>query len=666
MNQENERKLLQQRIKELNDAYYKGEALVSDEEFDILFSKLKELEKEDGLTNTVNSPDLKGTLYKHGIPMLSLQTEIDSSKEGLINFITNKFTTFSPSELEKKFFVAQYKMDGLGINIQYEKGHLKRLLTRGDGEQGEDVTHALELFRSTVPGYINTPDQDLVEIRGEAMLSNAEFRDLNIFLESNSQQTRSNPRNAVAGIIRTHDPSRYPNVRLEFFPYGFGFTQSEISSSESEFLEFVLRQGFTVKPWFSKLFVAKDISEGYDFFLKAAHEKQSSQANYLADGVVYKLNSFVDQKTMGFRSREPRWAMAQKFEPSSKQSKLLGVTFEIGRTGKITPVGHVLPTDIDGVVVSKATLHNVFDIRRRNVRVGDEISIYRAGDTIPEIGYRPKTPVRNNYLPNIRITKQCPSCNSFVSRPKGEANYYCTNTVCKAKLRAALGHFAGRTAMDIKGVGPEIIDRLVTEEHLKSYSDFFTLQKFELTGVGVAPSNADKILVEIASSLENDDWRFLSGIGIRYIGTSTSKSICRTQPLEKFPDLTYEELIQIPEVDKKTALSVLGYFSNPTNKDIFKFMWWYVGCNFKSTLLNKKGKLLNCKVSFSGTFPTETRRDFLEEIVEREGGKVVKEVGKDTKFFVVGENPTVRKLEKAKTFNVTVFTPKEFLEFTKV
>ena len=670
-------KELKEKLLLYNEAYYKDEPVVSDEEYDKLFLELRELESrsmQEKLTDYVNSAGISKDPYsKHGIPMLSLHTEIDSTINGVVSFLRKVTETINKFVGGCVQVEAQLKMDGLGLNLQYQDGHLTKILTRNDGEFGEDVTQCLQLFRGAIPENIQTSKQGLKEIRGEAMLSNTEFRKLNDFLESNSLATRSNPRNAVAGLVRTKDPYRYPEVKLDFFPYSYGLTQDEYGNGEQDFIGFVKDNGFEVPDWFRSAFLTHvslfndpekpPESLGlYDFFKSTMEDRRQGKLNYLVDGVVYKLERFEDQKQMGFRSREPRWAVAQKFPPTSRATKLMAVTFGIGRTGKITPVGQIYPTDIDGVMVSKATLHNVFDIRKRNVRIGDEVTIYRSGDTIPEIGYRSHKEKRPRYLPNIRIPYSCPFCNSHLMRGKGEVNYYCTNDYCEEKVIMQLRYFVSRDVMDIAGLGDETIEKLVRNKIVKRFTDIYTLEESDLVACDVPAANIPKMLVSIQLSLSNDDWRFLLGLGIRLVGTVTAKSICRAVELREVPNLTYEKLVTIDDVDTKTARYIVDYFKIEGRRKEFEFVFWYLGSGFKSSKRMSDGKLKDKKIVFSGSFPNEFRRDFLEEIVEREDGKISKEVTKDTFLFVVGENPTKRKIDKVTQLGVRVVTPREFLQ----
>ncbi len=662
-----------------NEAYYKGEPIISDAEYDALFQEIKRLEENvqgPKQSEQVNKPmTTENTVWKHGIPMLSLHTEINSSFAGFVSFI-RKVVEVIPTTLGEIEIEAQLKMDGLGLNLQYVDGYLKRVLTRNDGENGEDVTHCLELFRGSIPEKIQTNHPGLKEIRGEAMISNTEFKKLNVFLESSNLATRSNPRNAVAGLVRTKDPSRYPEVKLDFFSYGYGLTQTEYGESEEDFIRFAKSNGFEVHDWFREpytfpldYFSNPEKYVGwfgpYEFFKSTSEQRTQGKLDYLVDGVVYKLNRFSHQHLLGFRSREPRWAIAQKFPPTSRTTRLMAVTFGIGRTGKITPVGHIYPTDIDGVVVSKATLHNVFDIRRRNVRVGDDVVIYRSGDTIPEIGYLSKDKKRPRYLPNIRIPHNCPFCNLALSREKGEVNYYCTNDYCEEKVIMQLRYFVSRDVMDVGGLGDETIEKLVKRKIAKRPGEIYTLGANDLVQCDVPQANIDKILVSIQLSLTNDDWRFLLGLGIRLVGAVTAKSICRQYDLKEIPYLTHEQLLEVENVDDKTAKYIVDYFSNEGRRKEYEFFFWYLGSDFKSSKRTTNGKLKDKKIVFSGSFPSELRRDFLEEIVEREDGKVTKEVTKETDYFVIGENPTPRKLEKAQKFGVKTITPQEFLTIAK-
>jgi DNA ligase (NAD+) len=343
---------------------------------------------------------------------------------------------------------------------------------------------------------------------------------------------------------------------------------------------------------------------------------------------------------------------------------LRSVVFDVGRTGKITPVAEVDPVDIGGVTVSRATLHNVFDIRRRNVRINDEVVIYRSGDTIPEIGYRSKALSRYVYRPNIRLPKTCPACGGALIREKGEINTYCVSPFCAGRNKALLRYFVSKDGMDIQGFGPALVNRLYDAQLIGSYNDIFNLDKETLVHFGVPAVMAEKIVEQIELALRKEDWRFLSSIGIRRVGRATAKQICRLFKLEDLPTLTLDQWRQIPDVDEKTAQYLFAYFQSSGNVSSFKAMDWWAGARFLNTQVDPFRKLYNKSVVFSGSFKPPHRREFLETVVGVEGGLVSKEVTKNTNALVVGDNPTPRKLEKAKELNIPVWSSVEFLQFT--
>ena len=661
----NRLELLRKQLQEWNDAYYRGEALVPDATYDKAYQELKALEIEAGVSSDITQKVGSNTksdqaLSPHWSPMLSLYTEVDSSVEGFKRFYDRVTRELGKEQVE---LVAQIKLDGLGLNFQYEQGMLKRVLTRYDGEMGEDVTRNLALFCHDgilgVPTEIPLELGSLVEIRGEGIMSIAAFNKLNELLEENNKTPKVNPRNAAAGLMRTKKlPEEYHGL-MQFIPYALhpGEDATLVFDTELSKIDYLRKLQFSG----GVVHTVPTGETGHRAF--TAYEEQRFRYPYEIDGVVFKVNKISDQDKLGWRSREPRWAIAQKFVPTMVQTVLEGIDIQVGRTGKVTPVARVKPVFVGGTTVSNVTLHNVFDLRRRNVRVGDTVSVNRAGDVIPEICYRPHTEKRPFYRPNFRMPKKCPLCGCGIIRPKGDSNYFCSGKgKCQEQVIYSLLHYVGRDCMAIKGIGEETIRNLVGHGLIKSPVDFYTLDKDDyINKGGIAPANWPKIEAELGESLGQKDWRFVAGLGIKLVGIGSAKRLCRNIPLKELPNKTVEELLKVPDIGEDTANSIYQYFRENGNDRVFNYYFWALGAEFESTYQPEAtGKFAGKVFAFSGSFKSPSREE-LKTLVEQHGGTVGGSPGKSTSYFVVGESPTAHKVEKAKSLSIPVITVQEFL-----
>lgn len=634
-------------LKLWSDAYYKGEPIVSDLEFDTLYRAAKEKYPTDPYFSKVNynKPTLK--TVKHINPMLSLETEVDSSINGLYSFDRRIRELLGKDKIVYTF---EMKYDGLGIDLLYENGQLLRILTRGDGIEGEDVSHCLPLFGESIPKTI--PHLERINIRGEAMMSYETLRLINEKLELDGKKKLSNPRNAAAGTVRTLDVSKVADRSLSFFVYWTD--RPDIFSPNMKQSE-VLASLYSLFPspknrWKSPKNVTWDLGFIYSWF--QAVEKTRPDLDFPLDGVVYKVDDLADQEKLGFRTTEPRWALAHKFIPEKNTSYILGIETQIGRTGKATPVAKISPVFVGGVTVTSITLHNIFDLRRRNVRVGDLIEVQRGGDVIPEIVPRPRQAPRAEYVKNVRMGF-CPFCDTLLVRKKGEADYYCQNYHCSARTIARLEHFVSRPCMDIKGLGSETITALVNEKVLNDYRDFYkpSLKKVLTSIVGTL--NADKILTEIELSKTKDLWRFIHGLSIDSIGLSTSKKIAETYPLH---DLLQADYFDVPEIGPVATQNLVEFFQKE-RKNIIEFIT-NVQPSFKETKKVSQ-KLKGCIVVVTGVLKHFKREEF-KTLVESHSGKVGSTVTGNTTYFVAGEHPTKHKVDKAIALNVPVLSEQDF------
>lgn len=660
------------KIKELNTYYYQGNPEVSDAEFDALYMEMKALESKLGLAEDQLTSQVVGHVentfldqHLHRRPMLSLQTEVDSSEQGFIAFDARVRRDLMIPVGEAIDYISEMKFDGLGLNLQYNKGVLIKILTRGDGEVGENVTHSLPLFGDSIVVDISQAYPFDIEIRGEAMMTKEDFQALNQSLEESGQRLMANPRNAAAGTVRTLDLEKIKHRKMVFFPYAVGdYKGPGLGGSHSETMDRLFQMGFSIfngGGFKSKTFGSPSDLGPYSFFKSL--ETKRDKLDIEIDGVVHKVDRLDLQEQLGFRSREPRWAVAQKFPPIATQTKLYAIDVQVGRTGKLTPVARVMPVQVGGVVVSNATLHNLFDLRRRGVRVGDTVTIQRAGDVIPEIAYRMDTKPREAYAPNFHFPKVCPSCGSPITRPKGEVAYYCTGKdKCPEQIIGSLLHFSSRRAMDIQGLGESTITTLVNKGIFKNYLDIYNVSVDVYAVQGeMGYALAQKLMKSLNDSKRNYEWQFLHGLGIKEVGERMSKLICKVHSL-KILRLTESSAVFLREtigLGPSASEHIARYFSNEDNMRLFDAFLSLPGLTLKKSDQPKGDGAKDMLVVFTGSFLGYSR-DQLKSLVESNGGKTSSSVSSKTTHVVTGDQATQHKVDKAKSLNIPVLSMEEF------
>ena len=646
--------------------YDLNEPTVSDSVYDDLYNRLVTLEGEYPQYKLPNSPTVrvggvaspKFPIGKHRVPMLSIQTETKPSKEALLKWV---------SGLEEKLgeevkLVPEYKYDGLSLSLTYRLGKLDKALTRGDGEVGEDVT-LNALYVDGIYRKIFT-DEEEIEIRGEVVILRKDFESLQAERIARGEKPFSNARNAASGGLRQLDPKKTAERKLTFIPYsvvkGLG-VGTDASASHSQLMGVLTSLGFLTYCYHPDA----TVEDYYEAFEGLKHHRD--QLPFEIDGLVYKVDSIEQQRKLGYRSREPYWAIAYKFPPEEKTSVLLGVDIQVGRTGKMTPVARILPTLVGGTVVSNVTLHNVFDLRKRGVRIGDTVIVRRAGDVIPEIaGYLKED--RKSYLPNFHMPKACPVCGGEVKRLPGEKEYRCTNHLgCPMQLVGAILHYGSRKCMDIDGLGYALVSNLVANKVVKSLSDIYRLTKKDLVDIGVGPKLSAKLLVAIDASRVNTLKKFIYGLGIHHVGEGTSTRLVKKfATLADFIDSTMEELLAIPDIGELTAKSIYDFTSDKKNIDeIAKII--DLG---KLTLTNVgavpkvEGPLSGQVYVISGEL-TELKkhhgnkaRAWLVDKLSSLGATVSDTVNKDTTTLIIGENPS-SKLAKAQKLGIAILTEQD-------
>ena len=655
--------------------YYEDDAPeISDADFDALFHRLEALENEHPELKTDDSPTQrvggkvndKFSKVPHGIPMLSLHTETDFSDEGAkaFNARVRRDLDLQESDPEVAYW-GEFKYDGLAMNLRYERRQLVWAATRGDGEFGEDVTHTVKTI-ANVPLQLPESAPALVEVRGEVCMRKSDFLALNARQVQQGAKVFANPRNAAAGTVRQLDEAVARQRALVFFAYGLGLSEGWVDAPQTQqgLLEAFKSWGFTteeVEPSNESDKAVGGIMLGVDA-LMAFHNRVGQLRNALdfdIDGVVYKVNDLPLQRTLGFVSREPSWAVAHKYPPEQQSTTLLGIDVQVGRTGKLTPVARLEPVTVGGVVVSNVTLHNAFEIRRKGIRVGDRVTVQRAGDVIPEIVGRSGNE-RVAYVGNFRMPLRCPSCSSLVAREKGQADHRCTGgLVCPDQRKQAMLHFVGKEALNIDGFGDKAIHQLVSSGALQSPADIFRLTQASLLSVDrMGEKTAKKLLDAIEASKQTTMARFVFGLGIRHVGESTAKALARR--FKNMPALMaaqVEELSEVPDVGGTVAASVRSFFDQQRNVDVASELL-SLGVVWPEDTRGSAPQLFAGQ-TFVITGTLSVDRGAIKTMVEDAGGKVSGSVSAKTTALIAGESAG-SKLTKAMELKVPVWDEATF------
>ncbi|RZJ57792.1 MAG: NAD-dependent DNA ligase LigA [Acidovorax sp.] len=662
--------VLRHLLREYSTQYYLLDSpVVSDAEYDFLYRELEELEARypeaispDSPTQRVSGQVLV-TLPKvvHVVPMLSIHTETDTEATGAQAFDARLRRELGLAESDPAIeYVAEPKFDGLAMSLRYENGRLVQAATRGDGEVGEDVTHNIRTIRQ-IPLTLPDGVPPLLEVRGEVYMRRADFDALNERQREQGGKTFVNPRNAAAGAVRQLDSNITLQRPLSFFAYGLGAITPAAEGGPVFRTHFELLQ--TLKSWGFPVAAQVQIATGATE-LVAYHQQVGAGRDalpYDIDGVVYKVNALQLQRDLGFKTREPRWAVAHKYPAQEMATKVEGIDVQVGRTGKITPVARLAPVFVGGVTVTNATLHNLFEIRKKGVRVGDTVIVRRAGDVIPEVvGVMPGN--RVGYVPNFHMPKTCPVCGSDVVRVKGEANHRCTGGLfCAAQRKEAILHFAARRAMDIEGLGDKLVDQLVESNVIRTLPDLYRLGLSSLVALErMAEKSAQNVLAALEKSKQTTLPRFLFGLGIRQVGESTAKDLAKhfgtldaLMGATQETAATVEQLLEVPDVGPIVAQSVHTFFQQPHNREVVEQLRACGVTWSESARADKAPQVLAGKtIVLTGTLPTLSR-DEAKDMLEAAGAKVSGSVSKKTSYVVAGEEAG-SKLAKAEELGVPV------------
>jgi DNA ligase (NAD+) len=637
---------------------------ISDEKYDKIVKELEKLENENPHLITPDSPtqrvgkDLTKEFkpVKHKIPMLSLANTYDEKdvydfdrrvKEGL-------------PETEKVEYVVEYKIDGASTSLNYVNGYLRTAATRGDGNVGEEITNNVKTIRS-VPLKIVTRKNlkyrlNDFEVRGEIYMRIEDFEKINTKREKAGEKLFANPRNSTAGTLKLHDPKTVAKRNLSIFLYSLISTDEEFESQE-ENLKILKELGFKINPEFR---VCKTIEEVLQFCKKLEEKRYTLE--YEIDGAVIKVNSIHQQNILGSIAKSPRWAVAYKFKAKQVFTKLKQITWQVGRTGAITPVAELEPVKLAGSTISRATLHNIDEIIRKDIRIGDTVVIEKGGDVIPKIisvvmDERPK-----NSKPTLP-PDLCPVCKSNINKVENEVALYCENPECSAQIKGRLIHFASRGAMDIEGLGDALIDLFVDKGFIKHFSDIYHLKekREELIKIErLGEKSIDNLLSAIEKSKSQPFSKVLFALGIRYVGAGAAQKIVdHFISIDEIIDAREEEVSSIYEIGPSVSNSIKNFFSNKKNIHLITDLK-KAGLIFKSQKeQTKKLSLKDKTFVLTGTLSSLSRDEASAKIITL-GGKVTSSVSKNTNYVVAGEKAG-SKLNKAESLGVKVLNESEFL-----
>ncbi len=656
---------LREQINYHNYRYYVlDDPVVSDAEFDRLLMELTRLEEQypelvtpDSPTQRVGAAPLaKFETVRHRVPMISLENAF--SEEEAREF-DERLKRFLRTE-EDFHYVMEPKMDGTAIELVYERGRFTVGSTRGDGIRGENVTQNLKTIH-TIPLQVLTreePAPELLEVRGEVYMDLEEFKKLNEQRLAQGEPAFANPRNAAAGSLRQLDPGITAARPLKIYCYGIGEVRGRSFATHWEILQTLKKWGFRINPMIER---GVGIDSAIAYHSRLEHQRHGLP--YEIDGVVIKVDSLTLQERLGTKARSPRWALAYKFAATQETTKVLDIVVNVGRTGAVTPMAVMEPVEVGGVTVSRATLHNEDEVARKDVRVGDTVLIQRAGDVIPEV----VQVIREKRPPEARpfqMPRVCPVCGTELVRPAGEKVTRCPNPDCYGAQTRTIMHFAGKTAMDIDGLGEKIIQQLVSAGLVRDVSDLYKLTEGDLVPLErFAEKSAQNIVNAVQGSRQPPFWRLINALGIRYVGEATAQVLAQHfKNLEDLMKASKEDLLQVEGVGEQVAASMREYFDNPRNREIIRKLR-EAGVQERPPEERAAGPLAGKTFVFTGGLPNLSREE-AKALVTARGGKVSSSVSAKTDYVVAGADPG-SKYAKAVELGVTILDEAAFEELIR-
>ena len=654
---------LRSKLNDHNYRYYViDDPIISDNEYDQLLHELQSLESENPKLITPDSPSQRvgapplssfGTIT-HRTPMQSLANAMDTDElYAFIDRVKKGLDTEKDVEC-----IAEPKLDGLGVELVYENGLFIHGSTRGDGFTGEDITQNLKTV-AAIPLSLRTEENhapELLEVRGEVFMTKAGFKNLNENREKSGEAVFANPRNAAAGSLRQLDSAITATRPLSIYCYESGDILGASFATHIDFLDALKAWGFPVNP---EVKAVKSVGE----IIKYHRDLESRRNNlpYEIDGTVFKVNRLDQRNALGIRSRSPRWAIAGKFKAQQVTTVVNDIVPSLGRTGAVTPVAHLKPVNVGGVVVTHATLHNQDEIDRKDVRVGDTVWVQRAGDVIPEVvkvilDKRPKS------AKPYKLPKECPTCGHEVFRPEGESVARCQYLSCPAQVKGRINHFVSKAALDIEGFGEKLIDQMVDKKLIRTVDDIFKLSYDDIFNLErMADKSARNILTAIEQAKATTFARFIYALGIRNVGAHLSKVLEKSfsGDIEDFMAASFEDLEAIDEVGPIVAKTITSFWSDCSNVDVVESCL-SLGVVFEHVSGPKSQLLYGKTIVFTGAL-TEFSRNEAKEMTEAHGGRASGSVSKNTDFIVAGPGAG-SKLKKGKELGIQILDEIAFLK----
>lgn len=633
---------------------------ISDKEFDDRMRELQELEKEHPEYQDDNSPTMRVgsdlnknfTQVAHKYPMLSLGNTYSESE------VADFYDRVKKALNEDFEICCELKYDGTSISLTYENGKLVRAVTRGDGEKGDDVTDNVKTIR-TIPLVLHGSYPESFEIRGEILMPWEVFEELNREKEAREEPLFANPRNAASGTLKLQNSAIVASRKLDAYLY-YLLGEELPCDGHYENLQAAAGWGFKTSEHMKK---AHSLEEVFEYIRYWDTERKNLPV--ATDGIVLKVNSMRQQKNLGFTAKSPRWAIAYKFQAERALTRLNKVTYQVGRTGAVTPVANLDPVQLSGTIVKRASLHNADIIEGLDLHIGDMVYVEKGGEIIPKITGVDKDARSMLIGEKVKFITHCPECGSKLIRYEGEAAHYCPNeTSCPPQIKGKIEHFIGRKAMNIDGLGPETVDMFYRLGLIKNTADLYQLTADDIKNLDrMGEKSAENIIKGIEASKEVPFERVLFALGIRFVGETVAKKIAKSfNDIDELENANLEKLINIDEIGEKIAQSILTYFANPLNRELIE--------RLKSTglqlyrreedLSGYTDKLAGQSIVISGVF-THHSRDEYKELIEKNGGKNVGSISAKTSFILAGENMGPAKLEKAHKLGIKLMSEDEFL-----
>lgn len=633
---------------------------ISDKEFDDRMRELQDLEKEHPEYQDDNSPTMRVgsdlnknfTQVAHKYPMLSLGNTYSESE------VTDFYNRVKKALNEDFEICCELKYDGTSISLTYENGKLVRAVTRGDGEKGDDVTDNVKTIR-TIPLVLHGSYPESFEIRGEILMPWEVFEELNREKEAREEPLFANPRNAASGTLKLQNSAIVASRKLDAYLY-YLLGEELPCDGHYENLQAAAGWGFKTSEHMKK---AHSLEEVFEYIRYWDTERKNLPV--ATDGIVLKVNSMRQQKNLGFTAKSPRWAIAYKFQAERALTRLNKVTYQVGRTGAVTPVANLDPVQLSGTIVKRASLHNADIIEGLDLHIGDMVYVEKGGEIIPKITGVDKDARSMLIGEKVKFITHCPECGSKLIRYEGEAAHYCPNeTSCPPQIKGKIEHFISRKAMNIDGLGPETVDMFYRLGLIKNTADLYQLTADDIKNLDrMGEKSAENIIKGIEASKEVPFERVLFALGIRFVGETVAKKIAKSfNDIDELKNANLEKLINIDEIGEKIAQSILTYFANPLNCELIE--------RLKSTglqlyrreedLSGYTDKLAGQSIVISGVF-THHSRDEYKELIEKNGGKNVGSISAKTSFILAGENMGPAKLEKAHKLGIKLMSEDEFL-----